>query len=52
MKGPPVVIVEKGGFPVKPVEARAPVLHVAENDKGVPIVLSDRGAPFIVQNLP
>lgn len=52
MKGIPVVIVEKGGFPVKAVTSRAPVMTVVDNGKGAPVVLSDSGAPFIVQNLP
>ena len=52
MSGFPVVIVEKGGFPVKAVETRAPIMMVAENGMGVPIVLSERGAPFIIEGLP
>lgn len=50
MSGPPVVIATNGyGFPVRPVEANAPVLTIADNGMGAPIVISDNGAPFIVQ---
>lgn len=48
-KGIPVVIVDKGGVPVNPVDKRAPVLTVATNGMGLPITISDKGAPFIVQ---
>lgn len=48
MAGIPVVIVESGGVPVKPVDANHPVMIVAENDKGLPITISENGAPFIV----
>lgn len=51
MAGPPVVIVEKGGFPVNPVNAFAPVLTVAENGRGAPITITPLGAPFIVQGM-
>lgn len=49
VKGVPVVIVAKGGVPVNPVDKRAPMLTVATNGMGLPITISDRGAPFIVQ---
>jgi len=50
VQGPPVVIATNGkGFPVRPVEANAPLLTIATNGKGAPIVISDLGAPFIVQ---
>lgn len=51
MRGIPVVIVESGGVPIRPAEARGPVMTVAENGAGMPITLTDRGAPFIVQGL-
>lgn len=45
----PVVITENGkGIPVKPVEGKAPKMIVATNGLGAPIVISDNGAPFIV----
>jgi len=48
-KGFPVIITGNGhGFPVKPVLSNAPLMTVAENGKGTPIVISDLGAPFIV----
>ena len=47
--GIPVVIAENGiGIPVRPVEANAPVMTIANNGYGAPIVISDLGAPFIV----
>lgn len=50
MSGPPVVVVESGGFPVRPVESDAPVLTIAENGEGAPITIDDEnGAPFIVE---
>ena len=50
MSGPPVVIAANGlGLPVRPVEADAPVLTIADNGFGAPIVISDLGAPFIVE---
>ena len=50
MSGVPVVIATNGrGFPVNPVEANAPVLTIADNGYGAPIVISERGAPFIVE---
>lgn len=48
MTGIPVVVVDKGGIPVKKVDERAPVMKVAGNGFGVPITYSDLGAPFIV----
>lgn len=49
-QGHPVVIADNGkGFPVNPVTERAPLLTVAENGKGAPIVISELGAPFIIQ---
>lgn len=52
VKGIPVVIVAKGGIPVRKVTARGPLMTEAANDRGVPITYSTRGAPFIVQELP
>lgn len=50
IKGFPVVIAESGkGFPVRPVESGYPLMTIATNGKGAPIVISDLGAPFIVQ---
>ena len=50
MTGIPVVIAENGfGTPVRPVEANAPVMTIADNGFGAPIVISDLGAPFIVE---
>lgn len=47
--GIPVVIAENGqGFPVNPVKDNAPVMTVAENGLGAPIVIDPNGAPFIV----
>ena len=51
-QGFPVVIVEQGGFPVRPVEANYPLMTVATNGLGTPITISDLGAPFLVQGLP
>lgn len=47
--GIPVVIIENGGTPVRPVEAGFPLMTVADNDIGLPITISDLGSPFIVQ---
>ena len=48
----PVVIATNGlGTPVRPVEKNAPVMTVADNGFGIPIVISDLGAPFIVSGL-
>jgi hypothetical protein len=50
MSGVPVVIATNGlGMPVRPVEDNAPVLTIADNGFGAPIVISDNGAPFIVE---
>lgn len=51
MPGAPVVISEKYGIPVRPVDRDAPVLTVAENGLGTPIVITENGAPFIVEGL-
>lgn len=51
MPGAPVVISEKYGVPVRPVDRDAPVLTVAENRLGTPIVITENGAPFIVEGL-
>lgn len=52
VQGIPVVVATNGrGFPVRPVTANAPVMTIATNGIGAPIVISDRGAPFIVQGL-
>lgn len=48
-QGFPVVIAENGkGFPVHPVESGYPLMTIATNGKGAPIVISDLGAPFVV----
>jgi hypothetical protein len=45
----PVVIASNGlGIPVKPVTANAPTMKVATNGLGAPIVISEKGVPFIV----
>lgn len=49
MSGPPVVIVEKGGLPVSPVESNAPVLTVAANGQGAPVTVTEGGTPFIIE---
>ena len=47
--GIPVVISTNVlGIPVRPVEANAPVMTIANNGYGAPIVISNLGAPFIV----
>lgn len=52
MSGPPVIIASNGrGFPVRPVDENAPVLTVSANSLGTPIVISERGAPFIIEGL-
>lgn len=51
MSGIPVVVVERFGLPVKAVEGRAPVMTVSPYGMGIPIVLSEWGAPFIVEGL-
>lgn len=52
MSGPPVTIATNGlGLPVKPVSGGAPVLTVVETG-GFPVVISDNGAPFILDGLP
>lgn len=49
VSGIPVVISGNGlGLPVKPVASDAPLMTVAENGFGSPIVISDLGAPFVV----
>lgn len=48
MSGPPVTIVENGGFPVTPVDSNAPILESVESG-GVPITLTDGAAPFVVR---
>lgn len=50
--GIPVVIAENGqGIPVKPVDGDAPDMVVSTNGFGAPIVLSENGAPFIVDGV-
>lgn len=56
MAGFPVVISTNGkGLPVRPILApaltvgKAPVMTIATNGKGAPIVISPLGVPFIVQ---
>lgn len=52
MSGPPVVISSNGlGFPVRPVDANAPVLTIAANGLGAPIILSEGGTPFILEGM-
>lgn len=56
MPGIPVVIATNGiGIPVKPVlvgdlnRGRAPVMTIATNGQGTPIVISDKGTPFVIE---
>lgn len=50
MSGIPVVISDSGnGIPVTPVASGAPVMTVSQNGFGTPIVITDIGAPFIVE---
>lgn len=51
MSGVPVVVVDKGGFPVRQVDSDAPLLTVASNGLGAPITFSDNGAPFVVEGI-
>ncbi len=46
--GIPVVITDRNGIPVTPVSSGAPLMTVAANGLGTPIVITDNGAPFIV----
>lgn len=49
VEGIPVVISGTGiGLPVNPVSGNAPLMTVATNGIGVAIVISDLGAPFVV----
>lgn len=48
--GIPVVISTNVlGIPVSQVDAKAPVMTIAGNGLGAPIVISDIGAPFIIE---
>lgn len=50
MPGVPAVISSNGyGLPVRPVFANAPVMTLASNGFGTPIVISDSGSPFIIE---
>lgn len=56
MAGFPVVIAANGyGVPIKPVlvgdlnRDRSPVMTIATNGKGVPIVISQLGTPFVIE---
>lgn len=50
MPGIPVVIATSGiGVPVRPTAVNAPVMSIADNGYGLPIVLDNKGTPFIVQ---
>lgn len=48
VKGFPVVF-SPNGIPVRPVSSNAPLMTVADNGYGLPITISDNGAPFIVE---
>lgn len=50
VKGVPVIVVEKGGIPVRSVDAGAPLLSVSENGLGVAVTLSALGAPFVIDS--
>lgn len=45
------VVISPFGLPVRQVERNAPVMTVSENGLGVPIMLSDRGFPFIIDGI-
>lgn len=49
MPGIPVVITDKYGIPVRQVTSGAPLMTVATNGRGIPIVLSNRGMAFVVE---
>lgn len=49
MSGIPVVVVPKGGIPVRSVDGGAPVMTIADNGMGIPITYSNNGAPFVVR---
>jgi len=50
MPGFPVVIATNGiGLPVRPTAVNAPVMSIAANGFGAPIVLDNKGSPFIVE---
>lgn len=52
MAGIPVVISTNGfGIPVKAVLKNAPTMTVATNGRGIPIILSDNGQPFVVEGV-
>jgi hypothetical protein len=52
VKGIPVVISENGrGFPVKPVAEGAPLLTVAGNGIGTPVVINELGTPFVLDGM-
>lgn len=50
VKGIPVIIVESGGVPVRPVEANYPLMSQATNGQAMPITISDFGAPFVIED--
>lgn len=59
MPGVPVVIATNGiGLPVKAVlvgdlnRDKAPIMTIATNGKGAPIVISANGAPFVIEGYP
>lgn len=45
------VVVSPLGIPVRPVATGAPPMQVASNGLGMPIRISDNGAPFVVAGL-
>lgn len=50
MAGIPVVLSGNGiGIPVRPTDNDAPVMTIASNGIGTPIVITELGTPFIVQ---
>lgn len=49
MSGIPFVIAENGiGIPVNPVADNAPLLKSSSNGFGIPIVIDEKGAPFVL----
>lgn len=51
--GVPVVLSTNGiGFPVRPTAVNAPAMSLSSNGFGMPIILDNRGTPFVVQDFP
>lgn len=51
--GAPVVLSTNGiGFPVRPTSVNAPSMSLSSNGFGMPIILDNKGTPFVVQDFP